>query len=59
MATKKTKTSLTPTIPSMMKAVAIDRFGPPSVLNVHALPVPALQATAPASVAISLEEEAK
>jgi len=29
------------TIPATMKAAAIDRFGPPSVLKLHTLPVPA------------------
>src|SRR5258707_1904582 len=41
----KTKTSRAartrpPTIPATMKAAAIDRFGPPSELKVHTLPVP-------------------
>jgi NADPH2:quinone reductase len=45
MAKTKTKTSRAartrmPAIPSNMKAAAIDRFGPPSVLKVHTLPVP-------------------
>jgi NADPH2:quinone reductase len=30
----------TPTIPATMKAAALDRFGPPSVLRLHTLPVP-------------------
>src|SRR5262245_34650882 len=31
-----------PTIPETMQAAAIDRFGPPSVLEEHELPVPEL-----------------
>ncbi|WDT79190.1 MAG: hypothetical protein MPW14_18870 [Candidatus Manganitrophus sp.] len=30
----------TPHIPETMQAAAIDRFGPPSVLTLHTLPVP-------------------
>ena len=40
MATRKAATILNPTILTTMKAAAIDRFGPPSVLRPHTLPVP-------------------
>src|ERR1700682_4665857 len=30
----------TSTVPTTMKAAAIDRFGPPAVLTLHTLPVP-------------------
>jgi NADPH2:quinone reductase len=39
------------TIPTKMKAAALDRFGPPSVLTVHELPVPEV---GPTEVLISL-----
>lgn len=41
MATRKATTPLNPTIPTTMKAAAIDRFGPPSAVKLHTLPVPA------------------
>ena len=40
MATSRTATRRTTSVPATMKAAAIDRFGPPSVLKVHTLPVP-------------------
>ncbi len=40
MAQKKTPSRI-PKIPETMQAAAIDRFGPPSVLTLHTLPVPA------------------
>jgi NADPH:quinone reductase-like Zn-dependent oxidoreductase len=33
-----------PGVPTMMLAAAIDRFGPPDVLSLHTLPVPAIDA---------------
>jgi NADPH2:quinone reductase len=38
--TLKTAADRTPTLPTTMRAAAIDRFGPPKVLTVHTLPVP-------------------
>src|SRR5919199_5857351 len=32
-----------PPVPRIMKAAAIDRFGPPEVLEVHELPVPGVE----------------
>jgi NADPH2:quinone reductase len=42
MPKAKSKTSATraPELPSTMKAAAVDRFGPPSVLTLHEMPVP-------------------
>lgn len=40
MATKAETERRAPGIPATMKAAAIDRFGPPSVLTLHTLPVP-------------------
>ena len=40
MATPKAKSTASPVIPESMKAAAVDRFGPPSLLELHELPVP-------------------
>src|SRR5512145_2941344 len=40
-----------PSVPATMKAAAIDRFGPPSVLALHTLPVPE---TGPGDVLIEM-----
>ena len=40
MATSSAARPRTTTIPTTMKAAAIDRFGPPAVLTLHTLPVP-------------------
>jgi NADPH:quinone reductase len=40
MATSRASSPRFPTIPATMKAAALDRFGPPSVLRLHTLPVP-------------------
>lgn len=37
-------TARSPVVPALMKAAAIDRFGPPSVITLHTLPVPELDA---------------
>src|SRR5689334_5699366 len=40
MASRRTPAIRAPKIPKTMKVAAIDRFGPPSVLTLHELPVP-------------------
>ncbi len=40
MAITKAESTAKPKVPTAMKAAAIDRFGPPSVLTIHTLPVP-------------------
>jgi NADPH:quinone reductase len=40
MATRTATKPRKPTIPTSMRAAAIDRFGPPAVLTLHTLPVP-------------------
>ena len=40
MATLKAKSAASQGIPESMKAAAVDRFGPPSLLELHELPVP-------------------
>ena len=46
------RTPVPPDIPTHMKAAAADRFGPPSVLSVHDLPVPSPE---PHEVVIALD----
>jgi NADPH2:quinone reductase len=40
MTTTRAAVSRPSTVPTVMEAVAIDRFGPPSMLKIHSLPVP-------------------
>src|SRR5437868_4989804 len=40
MASSRAATRETPKVAATMKAAAIDKFGPPSVLKLHTLPVP-------------------
>jgi NADPH:quinone reductase len=40
MATRTATKPRKPTIPTSMRAAAVDRFGPPAVLTLHTLPVP-------------------
>src|SRR5437879_9113051 len=40
MATTRASRTARPAIPATMKAAAIDKFGPPSNLKLHTLPVP-------------------
>ena len=51
MTATKTAPSRAPTLPTTMQAVAIDRFGPPSVLKLRTVPAPKL---GPSEVLIAL-----